>query len=81
MKTTSVRELRNNYAKVLRWVSAGEEIAVTRRGKVVAKVVAPATTHPIEVDWSQSAALNRPASSKKLTARQSAALLAASQGC
>ena len=41
MKTASVRELRNNYAQVLRWVSAGEEVAVTCRGKVVAKVVAP----------------------------------------
>lgn len=80
MKTTSVRELRNNYAKVLRWVSSGEEVAVTRRGKVVAKVVAPVPTQAVAVDWSQSAALNRPASSKKLTARQSAVILAASQG-
>jgi prevent-host-death family protein len=80
MKTTSVRELRNNYAKVLRWVSAGEEVAVTRRGKVVAKVVAPSGTAAAPVDWSQSAALNRPAASGKLTARQSAALIAASQG-
>lgn len=80
MKTASVRELRNNYAQVLRWVSAGEEVAVTCRGKVVAKVVAPSPAHAAAVDWLQSAALTRRTPSKKLTARQSAALLAASQG-
>ena len=80
MKTASVRELRNNYAQVLRWVSAGEEVAVTCRGKVVAKVVAPSPAHAAAVDWLRSAALNRPASRKKLPSRQSANILAASQG-
>ncbi len=41
MKTTTVRELRNNYARVLKWVSSGHKIQVTRRGKVVAKVIPP----------------------------------------
>lgn len=79
MKTTTVRELRNNYARVLQWVGKGEEVEVTRRGKVVAKVVPPAAPKTT-VDWAQSAALNRPAWSGTLTAKESAAILADSQG-
>lgn len=80
MKSASVRELRNNYSKVLKWVSRGEEVEVTRRGKVVAKVVPPTRASPSEVDWSRSAALNRKPWPVALTADQSAAILAESQG-
>lgn len=79
MKSTTVRELRNNYSKVLKWVSKGEEVEVTRRGKVVAKVVPPAPTSPAEVDWLRSAALNRKPWSASLTSEQSSAILAESQ--
>lgn len=80
MRSTTVRELRNNYSKVLEWVSKGEEVEVTRRGKVVAKVVPPAFALPEEVDWSKSAALTRKPWSVSLSADQSAAVLAESQG-
>jgi len=80
MKSTTVRELRNNYSKVLKWVAKGEEVEVTRRGKAVAKVVPIAPPCPAEVDWTKSAALNRTAWSKALTAKQTAAVLAESQG-
>jgi len=32
MKTASVRDLRNNFAKVSRWLKAGEKIEITKRG-------------------------------------------------
>jgi prevent-host-death family protein len=80
MKSTTVRELRNNYARVLKWVAKGEEVEVTRRGKVVAKVIPPAPGRLTEVDWTQSAALTRQAWSTSLTSRQSAAILADSRG-
>jgi prevent-host-death family protein len=80
MKTATVRELRNNYAKVLRWVSAGEEVQVTRHGKVVAKVVPAAPPSPAWLDWTQSAALQRPAWPRVLTTDETAAVLAESQG-
>lgn len=79
MKTTTVRDLRNNYSKVLQWVAKGEEVEVTRRGKVVAKVIPPAAAKT-KVDWEQSAALNRPAWPNPLTTKESAAILADSQG-
>lgn len=80
MKSTTVRELRNNYSKVLKWVAKGEEVEVTRRGKVVAKVIPPVPSRPSEVDWTKSAALTRKPWSSALTSDQSAAILAESQG-
>jgi prevent-host-death family protein len=80
MKTTTVRELRNNYSKVLKWVAKGEEVEVTRRGKIVARVVPPPSVKAAQVDWSQSAALTRRAWSTTLTANDSAGILADSQG-
>ncbi len=80
MKTTTVRELRNNYAQVMKWVGKGEEVEVTRRGKVVAKVVPAVAAKVTAVDWTLSAAHNRPAWSRALTAKESAAVLAESQG-
>lgn len=79
MKTATIRELRNNYSKVLRWVSGGEEVQVTRHGKVVAKVVPPQAS-PSRLDWTQSAALNRPAWARALSADEAAVVLAESQG-
>jgi antitoxin (DNA-binding transcriptional repressor) of toxin-antitoxin stability system len=32
MKTASVRDLRNNFARVSRWLQAGEKVEITKRG-------------------------------------------------
>jgi prevent-host-death family protein len=79
MKKTTIRELRNNYSRVLRWVSAGEEVQVTRRGTIVAKVVPPQPMAAGKLDWKESAAFNRVDWSHKLSAAESAAVLADSQ--
>ena len=79
MKTTTVRELRNNYSKVLKWVANGEEVEVTRRGKIVAKVVPPSPVKVTQVDWSQSAAFSRPAWSTTLMADESVEIISGSQ--
>jgi prevent-host-death family protein len=39
MKTATVRDLRNHFAKVSRWIRAGEEVEITRRGEVMARLV------------------------------------------
>jgi prevent-host-death family protein len=39
MKVIGVRELRQNASKYLRQVEAGEELAVTMRGRLVARLV------------------------------------------
>ncbi len=39
MRTTNVRMVQHNLAQVLRWVQAGEEVQLTRRQTVIAKIV------------------------------------------
>jgi antitoxin (DNA-binding transcriptional repressor) of toxin-antitoxin stability system len=78
MKTTTIGAMRSNCTKVLKWVSAGQEVQVTRRGKVVARVVPPARKSQ-KANWSLSAALNRPDFSWTLAAKESAAILADSR--
>ena len=42
MKTATVRDLRNNFAKLEAWLAAGERVEIRRRGKPVA-VLGPST--------------------------------------
>lgn len=42
MKTASVQQVPQKWAQILEWVAAGEEVELTEKEKVVAKVV-PAT--------------------------------------
>jgi prevent-host-death family protein len=38
-KSVGVGEAKTNLSKLLEWVSAGEEIAITRRGEEIARLV------------------------------------------
>ena len=81
MKTATVRHLRNHYSAVLRWIDAGEEVSISRRGKIVARLVPESDGRRKRVDWSASAALGMDKSLlPRLSAKASAALLAESQG-
>ena len=42
MKTASVRELRNDFARLSAWIENGEPVEITKRGKVFAHLI-PAT--------------------------------------
>ena len=80
MKTATVRELRNQYRSVLGWVEAGEEVAISKRGKVIARLV-PEKPKSKQVDWVQSAALlMKRKALPVLTAAQSKSLLDDSRG-
>lgn len=76
MKTATVRELRNHYAELLRRVQAGEEIAISQRGKIVARLVPePPAASPRKVDWTKSAAFSLDRTGARfLTAAESEAL-------
>ena len=81
MKTATVRELRNRYTQLLRWLEAGEEIMITRRGVTVARLVPEGPRTKGTVDWTKSAAfaldqLNL----RPLTAKESAELLDYNRG-
>jgi prevent-host-death family protein len=49
MKTATVGEVQKNFSRILKQIKAGEEIAVTRRGKPVAKITALGPTR--DIDW------------------------------
>jgi prevent-host-death family protein len=79
MKTATVRQLRNQYRQVLDWVEAGEEVTISKRGKVIARLV-PEKPKSSRVNWRQSAALKLDRKGVPiLSAAQSASLLAKSQ--
>jgi antitoxin (DNA-binding transcriptional repressor) of toxin-antitoxin stability system len=39
MKTATVRDLRNNFARVSRWLRAGEGVEITCRGELMGTLV------------------------------------------
>jgi antitoxin (DNA-binding transcriptional repressor) of toxin-antitoxin stability system len=80
MKTATVRDLRNHYTKLLGWIDAGEEVAVSRRGRVIARLVPEAGKKLGRVDWRTSAAVKMDKTALPLFGvKDSATLLAESQ--
>lgn len=43
MKEIGAFEAKSRFGQLLDWVAAGEEVVITRRGKVVARVIPPAS--------------------------------------
>jgi len=39
MKTATVRDLRNSFARISRWLEAGEAVEVTKRGRLFARIL------------------------------------------
>jgi len=79
MKNATVRTLRNDYAKLLRRVEAGESISISRRGRAVARLV-PVHSDKARIDWAASAACRLSRAGKPMTAAVSAKVRAESQG-
>tara|TARA_R110002124_G_scaffold281517_1_gene455898 strand:+ start:178 stop:429 length:252 start_codon:yes stop_codon:yes gene_type:complete len=81
MKTATVRDLRNRYTSVLRWISAGEDVLITQRGKIIARL-SPETAQTAQVvDWASSPEVLRDRSQDQvMTAEQSAEILAEAGG-
>jgi antitoxin (DNA-binding transcriptional repressor) of toxin-antitoxin stability system len=81
MKTATVRDLRTKFPAIARELENGEEIGITRRGRLVARLLPPAKrTTRKRVDWTQSAAFKLPRKGKPMSAKQVAALLEDSKG-
>ena len=39
MKTSTVRHLRNNFSQIARWLKDGEQVVITMRKKVIARII------------------------------------------
>jgi prevent-host-death family protein len=80
MKTATMRQLRNESRAVLAWVEDGEEVQITKRGKIIARLV-PEKPKLKKVDWTKSAAFTMDRSKMtKITARQLRAAFDYNQG-
>jgi prevent-host-death family protein len=76
MRTATVRDLRNHYTSLLSWVSAGEEIVITQRGKPVARLIPERPEEPKKVNWAESPAVTRDRSGERvLSAEESLDLI------
>ncbi len=81
MKTATVRDLRNRYTSLLRWISAGEEVLITQRGVVIARL-SPETPQSAQVvNWADSPEVRRDRSRDTvLSAGQAATIIAEAGG-
>jgi prevent-host-death family protein len=81
MKTATVRDLRNHYSGLMKWIEAGEEVRITRRGKAIARLVPEPLVSSKQVDWSQSpAVLRERRASEQMSAATARKLLDESAG-
>jgi prevent-host-death family protein len=60
MKTATVRELRNNFARLAKWIEDGEQITITKNGQSFAKLSPATTDKPRKVDWAARFAKRKP---------------------
>lgn len=75
MKTATVRDLRNHYTGLLRWIAAGEEVVITRRGKPLARLIPEKPASKL-VNWADSEAVTRDRRGERvLTAEESLQLI------
>jgi antitoxin (DNA-binding transcriptional repressor) of toxin-antitoxin stability system len=51
MKTATVRDLRNRFSAIAKWIEDGEKVTITRNGTVFATLspISPKKTH--KADW------------------------------
>lgn len=50
MKTATAGQIQRNLSRFLRWVEEGEEIEISERGRIVARIV-PAENRLARPDW------------------------------
>jgi len=76
MRTATVRDLSNHYTSLLGWISAGEEIVITQRGKPVARLIPEKPAPPGTVDWSEAPEITRDRTGERmLSAEESLELI------
>ena len=51
MKTATVRDLRNRFARVSEWIEDGEPVELTKHGKVIARIVPVKKRKKANVEW------------------------------
>jgi antitoxin (DNA-binding transcriptional repressor) of toxin-antitoxin stability system len=60
MKTATVRDLRNKFADVAKWIEHGEAVTITRNGTAFATLAPAKASKPRRVDWAARLAKRKP---------------------
>ena len=60
MKTATVRDLRNRFADVAKWIEHGEAVTITRNGTAFATLAPAKAARPKKVDWAARFAKRKP---------------------
>jgi antitoxin (DNA-binding transcriptional repressor) of toxin-antitoxin stability system len=60
MKTATVRDLRNHFADVARWIEHGEAVTITRNGAAFATLTPATSPKPRKIDWAPRFAARKP---------------------
>lgn len=75
MKTATVRDLRNRFADVAKWIEHGEAVAITRNGAAFATLAPAKRAKRAKVDWA-TRLKNRPPLGRKLSVEETEAFWA-----
>lgn len=70
MKTATIRQVRHDFGTVLDWVAEGEQVEISKRGKVVALLSPPPAAKPTR-------ARSRPDFAARLKMRDGSRVIAA----
>jgi len=73
MKTATVRDLRNRFADVAKWIESGEQVAITRNGTAFATLAPAKHAKRVKADWAARFAKRKPLG-RKLTLAETEAL-------
>jgi prevent-host-death family protein len=80
MRTATVRQVRHDFGTVLKLVEDGEEIAITKRGHVVARLCPPPRSRPHKATMPDFAARLKRTFGNKVLPATGADLVAADRG-
>lgn len=80
-RTATVRDLRNRFADVAKWIEDGEEVTITRHGVAFATLAPARPEMPRKPDWAAWLKANPPIpTNRKLTAEETQELYDSMRG-
>jgi antitoxin (DNA-binding transcriptional repressor) of toxin-antitoxin stability system len=76
MKTATVRDLRNHFADVAKWIESGEQVKITRNGVAFATLAPAKPQRRRKADWAMRLRRYKPVG-RKLTKEETEAFWSA----
>jgi antitoxin (DNA-binding transcriptional repressor) of toxin-antitoxin stability system len=74
MRVATVRDLRNDFSKIFRWLEDGEAVEIRRRGKVIGRISPASHATPKARAWPDYAEVARSIFGNRVTSDSQAAI-------